>query len=407
MATVKVKFRASTVNNRAGSVYYQVCHGQKNRQISTRIHLFPEQWDAGNGRVITSAGNEKILKEHVQSIENDLLRLHQVIRELETRREEYTLADVVAAFRAPGARATVLEYMNEQIEALDARGKLGTARNYQRVASSFAAFLEGRDLPFSRLDDRVAWEYSHWLARRGVVRNTISFYMRVLRSVYNKAVKQRLVEQAFPFRDVYTGVDRTRKRAVDEGIVIRLLGLDLDASPSLAISRDLFIFSYCTRGMAFVDIAFLRKQNVAGGVISYCRHKTGQRLTIRVEPCIEHIVKRYETATRDSPFVFPIVCSEEPREAFRQYQTALGYHNRKLKELAKRAGIECPLSSYTPRHSWATTARNRNVPLSIISAGMGHSSEKTTLIYLAALEDSVIDQANQDILSSLNRGVSL
>lgn len=87
--------------------------------------------------------------------------------------------------------------------------------------------------------------------------------------------------------------------------------------------------------------------------------------------------------------------------AFSQYQTALGYYNKLLKRISKILDLDISLSSYTARHSWATAARNHNVPISVISAGMGHTTEKTTQIYLASLESSVIDQANQNILSAL------
>ena len=83
------------------------------------------------------------------------------------------------------------------------------------------------------------------------------------------------MEQTFPFRNVYTGVERTRKRAVPEDIMVRLQKLDLTHSAPLAFSRDMFIFSYCTRGMAFVDIAYLKKEDVSG-ILSYVRHKTGR-----------------------------------------------------------------------------------------------------------------------------------
>ncbi|HBL32925.1 MAG TPA: integrase, partial [Porphyromonadaceae bacterium] len=84
----------------------------------------------------------------------------------------------------------------------------------------------------------------------------------------------------------------------------------------------------------------------------------------------------------------------------------LGYYNRKLKRLGELVGSEMPLSSYTSRHTWATMARNYNVPISVISAGMGHTSEKTTQIYLASLENSVIDRANKEILAKLNANIS-
>ena len=323
-----------------------------------------------------------------------------IIGDFEARRVEYGLPDVVGRFRSFG-RVTVFAFIEKQIACLRAGGRLGTARNYRRTLNSFAGFLNGADIPFSLLDEQLVSRYDDWLRQRRIVRNTVSFYMRVLRAVFNKAVREGIVSQSSPFRNVYTGVDRTRKRAVGEETVIRLRRLNLEHSPSLALARDIFIFSYCARGMAFVDIAFLRKQDIAGGAICYVRRKTGQRLTIRIEPCMGDIIERYSPVTRTSDYVFPLLNAEDPVRGFSQYQTALGYYNRRLKRLAELLGLEMPLSSYTSRHTWATTARNHNVPLSIISAGMGHASEKTTQIYLASLEGSVVDQANRSIIASL------
>lgn len=302
---------------------------------------------------------------------------------------------------------TVLGFMNVQINDLKANGKWGTARNYSRTTGSFASFLDGTDIPFSLFNQELVARYNCWLQQREVTRNSISFYMRVLRAAYNKATELRLTEQSYPFTNVYTGVAVTRKRAVDEKIILQLLKTDLSASPSLALSRDLFVFSYCTRGMAFVDMAHLRKKEVSSDTISYYRHKTGKQLVIGIEPCIDEIIRRYGKMTKESPYVFPIISSEKPEKAYTQYQTALGYHNRKLKKLAKLIGLDTPLSTYTPRHTWATAARNRNIPIAVISAAMGHASEKTTQIYLDSFENSIIDQANRLLLSVLNDVVSI
>lgn len=315
------------------------------------------------------------------------------------------MATIKAKFRkskAVRSRTYVLEYMERSAAELDSCGKFGTARNYRRAINSFSAFL-GRDIPIERLNESVVAEYDEWLRRRNIVRNTVSFYMRVLRSIYNRAVKQCLVKQTFPFCNVYTGVDRTRKRAVDERVILRLQHLNLDSESPLALTRDLFVFSYCMRGMAFVDIAFLRKTDICGDVITYIRRKTGQNLVVRIEPCIERIIRRYEPFVADSPYVFPLIGSSVPETAFREYQIALGIYNRRLKELSQLAGIDTTLTSYVARHTWATVARNRNIPLSVISAGMGHASEKTTQIYLASLENTVIDRANRRILEALNQ----
>ena len=401
MVKVKVKLRKSTVEGKAGVIYYQLCHKRQSRQITTGIRLFPDQWDARRERVMVSlAGRDAATAVVQRQIDGDLCLLRAIVRDFEARREEYGLPDVVGRFRS-SERFTVFAFVEKQIACLRADGKLGTARNYRRTLNSFSGFLNGADIPFSLLDERLVGRYNDWLQRRRIVRNTVSFYMRVLRAVFNKAVREGIVPQSSPFRNVYTGVDRTRKRAVGEETVIRLRRLNMEHSPSLALARDIFIFSYCARGMAFVDIAFLRKQDIAGGTIRYVRRKTGQHLTIRIQPCMGDIIERYSQVTRTSDYVFPLLNAKDPVRVFSQYQTALGYYNRRLKRLADLLELEMPLSSYTSRHTWATTARNHNVPLSVISAGMGHASEKTTQIYLASLESSVIDQANRSIIASL------
>ena len=81
--------------------------------------------------------------------------------------------------------------------------------------------------------------------------------------------------------------------------------------------------------------------------------------------------------------------------------SALNSHNRLLGRLSEILGCGCKLTSYTSRHSWATAARNHNVPISVISQGMGHTSEQTTHIYLTMLENSVIDDANKGIIGEL------
>lgn len=405
MATVKVKFRKSSVEGKAGTIYYQLCHKHSNKQITTRMHVPPHWWNAEKETLAVHGDNAGLLACYRRQIKKDLLCIRRIICEWEGK--EYALADVIKRFYALNeVEDTVLPCLAALVDELKGDGRWATARNLQRALNSFSLFLGGEDISLGQMDERLIGEYEQWLRTRKVSKNSSSFYMRNLRSAYNKLVSRNLMEQTFPFRNVYTGVERTRKRAVREGIIIRLLNLDLAHSASLAFSRDLFIFSYCTRGMAFVDIAYLKKGDVSRGMLNYVRHKTGQHFTVRIEPFVEEIIKRYEPYVRNTPYLFPIITSDNPEEAFRQYQTALGYHNRKLKQLGKLVGESLCLSSYTARHSWATIARNRNIPLSIISAGMGHTSEKTTLIYLDSVDGSLIDEANEEIVKALFHPVS-
>ncbi|MBR6607012.1 MAG: phage integrase SAM-like domain-containing protein, partial [Prevotella sp.] len=121
-------------------------------------------------------------------------------------------------------------------------GNYGLARTYLSAAKSFSDFLDNRDIIISQIDAATVCSYSHWLVQRGVVRNTISFYMRILRAAYNKAVALGYSRQQEPFKQVYTGVDKTQKRAVDESIIQRLCLLDLSSKQHLAFTRDIFMF---------------------------------------------------------------------------------------------------------------------------------------------------------------------
>lgn len=406
MTTIQVKLRHSGVQGKAGTIYYQITRGRKTRRIATHLRIAPEHWLPAAQRIapaISQTPEGRLLRHR---IEHDIASLRRIVRELDTQGNGYGPDDIIMRFRIMAQRITVAESMRREIDELTNSNRLGTARNYRRALNSFMSFLGAKDIPFSAVTESLIDEYNGFLIRRGVVRNTVSFYMRILRAVYNKAVRKYGIEQTYPFRHVYTGIDRTRQRAIDERFIAKLWRLDLTDAPSLSLARDLFIFSYCARGMAFVDMAYLQTKNIRDNEIVYTRRKTGQPLRIRIEPCMREIIVRHAAATYPS-YLFPILRTTEPDKAFVQYQTTLNRYNQQLKELAKRLNLKESLSSYVARHSWATAARKHNIPLSVISAGMGHASERTTLIYLASLENSAIDAANQKITAVLNKNVSM
>ena len=396
MANVKIKFKPSTTNEAHGSIIYQITHNRKTRQITTKLRVSPSDWDSDEEKMVVSAPNRSMIQNRIDS---DVALLRRVILDLDSCGVNYSVADIISRYKSPQVHILVLDYMRAQIEQLRATNRLGTAKNYEKTMCSFGEFLGDVRLPLSALTEQVITDYNSFLIQRGLVRNSVSFYMRVLRAIYNKAVRQKLIEQQHPFTEVYTGIDRTRKRAVSESIIAQLHRLELEAETPLALCRDMFIFSYCTRGMAFVDIAYLKKVNLQNGMICYARRKTGQLLSVRIEPSIQRIIDRYVDS--DSPYVFPILTSLDATEAYEQYRVALNTHNRLLGRLSEMLGRDCKLTSYTSRHSWATAARNHNVPISVISQGMGHTSEQTTQIYLTMLENSVIDDANKGIIGDL------
>jgi len=173
----------------------------------------------------------------------------------------------------------------------------------------------------------------------------------------------------------------------------------LPPSSPLAFSRDIFLFSFYALGMPFVDVAFLQKQQCKDGYIVYDRHKTGQRVRVRIEPLMQQIIDRY--SREDSIYVFPILSASDRDAREKEYESVRSRYNRHLRKLGEMMGLGRRLTSYVARHSWASIAYHANVDLSVISKALGHSSPNTTLTYIREIDDNRIDMANKELLDRL------
>jgi integrase len=240
--------------------------------------------------------------------------------------------------------------------------------------------------------------YQQWLHEQHVTPNTISCYMRSLRSLLYR-LKPSLKQQSL-FDTVYTGKAHTDKRSIPFADIVRIRGLSLSPASPLAFSRDLFLFSFYALGMPFVDIAFLLKSQIHNDHIIYYRHKTGQRICIKLETPIEQIIHRH--IREDSPYVFPILSAGTHADVFRDYENARSRYNRHLRKIGEMAGLAHRLTSYVARHSWASMAYHANIDLSVISKALGHTSPNTTLTYIREIDDQRIDQANSLLLDKFS-----
>ena len=295
-------------------------------------------------------------------------------------------------------KQSLFYFMQTLIAQLKLVGRQRTSETYSSTLRSFMQFRKGKDVLLKDMDSNLLMLYEAYLRNRGLTKNSTSFYMRILRAVYNRAVENGLIVDKNPFRHVYTGIDKTVKRAIPLKAIKKIKYLNLSLYPSLDFARDMFMFSFYTRGMSFIDIAFLKKKDLSDGILSYRRRKTGQQLFIRWEKCMQDIVVKHSSV--ESEYLLPIIRSSNKNER-KQYQNAMCAINRNLKNIAQIANLTVPLTMYVARHSWASAAKKKNIPISVISEGMGHDSEMTTQIYLASLNTSVVDKANLMILESL------
>lgn len=289
-------------------------------------------------------------------------------------------------------------FIEELVKKKRACGKLRTADTYLSALRSFARFRGGCDMTMSELTSDVVMAYESSLLSDGLSLNTVSFYLRKLRAVYNLAVDEGLVSDRQPFRKAHTAMCKTEKRAVDASTIVRIRDAEV-ADKCEALGRDLFLFSFYTRGMSFVDMAYLKQGDIAGGYLRYRRQKTGQLIVVKWEPAMEAIVERLRGQCYGQ-YLLPIISNGRSPERS-QYRGCQWKVNRGLRSLGERLGLERRLTMYVARHSWASIARSIGVSVGVISLAMGHTSERTTQIYLKTLDEQAVDQANRSVLELL------
>lgn len=310
-----------------------------------------------------------------------------------------------------------LAYAIIEAQHLKDNGRISMSDNHVCAYRRFTEFLDSigkKDISFKKMTPQLLNDFEDFLKRRGICRNTSGCYLRSLGTVWNKAVREGLAV-GNPFLVTYRGVAKTRKRAVNADVIRRLIDLNIEvvltengSKPvgkklhqhisQLELARDLFLFSFCSRGITFVDMAYLRKSDVVGDTISYNRRKTGQHLEVRIEKPMRDILDRHPSTTM---YQFPILTEEKDATViYHQYKNAIDVYNRYLRELGDMLGIQ-KLTSYVSRHSWATNARRNNTPIAIISQSLGHDSEKTTEIYLKSFDNDVIDETNKALIDQI------
>lgn len=357
MTTVKVKFRPSTVKDRPGTIVYVVTHRRLVRQITTGYKVFPHEWDEEHSKPIPSDNNSRmdIINQTTQRLHLDMARLDEIIKRFESQCRSYSSDNVVMEFRRTGEENTFFNFMENVIARLRQLNQIGTARNYRAALGSFKRFWDNGDIPIEAIDHVMMEDYQAYLTSTGVVPNSTSFYTRILRAVYNRAVEQGLTTDRRPFRTVFTGTEKTLKRAVSVSDIRRIRDLNLSHRPNLESARDLFLFLFLCRGMSFIDAAFLKKTDIQNGVLTYRRHKTGQLLHIKVIKQMEEIIDRY--SNKESPYLLPVI-THPGKDERRQYETALRRVNKSLKVIAEMVKLPVTLTTYVTRHKWEYTKIN-------------------------------------------------
>ncbi|MEE0423533.1 MAG: site-specific integrase [Prevotella sp.] len=402
MATIKLRFRPSSVPEAEGTLYYQVIHKRKVKWISTEHHIYADEWDENTETIVVAARSERkgALALMQCKIDWALKRWQTILDRLERSYKDYTVEELCETFSKEQTYKTVFVFLQEQVTKKEQMKRQGTARTYGNAYRRFKAFREDVDLTFDELTSDMIECYEAWLIDKRLKQNSIRCYLRTLNTLLCKAVEEGLLNNTNLFSHVRLSYVKTTKRAISEKELKVIANLELPENSTMAFARDIFMFSFYMRGMPFVDIAYLRKTDLKNGMCTYCRKKTNQCLMVEWEKAQQKILDRYAHQMENKSYLLPIIKEEDGTE-YKQYQRMQININRALKKIGEMAELKMPLTTYVARHTWASVARDMNIPIAVISEGMGHNSIKTTQVYLNSIDISRINEANKRIIKRI------
>jgi integrase/recombinase XerD len=372
-------------------------HNERTTSILIGISIHEKDWDVKN----------RLIKKSYSGV-NSVSRLNNMIQKKKT-----DAMDTVLKLNESGELATLslialkdklvkenkgmsfCTFTQEIIEDLKKANRIGTARSYKGTMSVLKEFNKGKDLSFSDITYSFLIKFETAHLQKGNTYNGLAVYMRTIRAIYNKAIKTGVVEKEwYPFEAYKIKTEPTEKRALEWSLLKKIIELNIDKEHACFNARNYFVASYMMYGMNFTDMAFLKKEDVIRGRIQYRRKKTSKLYDIKITPQLDTILTYYKSIQKESDYLFPILKRSGAILQDRDIMWARKRYNKKLKILAELCKIETNLTSYVSRHSFATQAMLHQVPLNAISTMLGHSSLKTTEVYIKSLPSNILDEYN-------------
>ena len=289
--------------------------------------------------------------------------------------------------------------LDRTLEALKGQRSVRTLENYRSSINKVKEFAGDGWESLTMENITKCWtdKYAAWLEKRHADKpQTADFYLRTFRAVYGHALALSSEgTDGKPFGGHRTGGYFPAKRALRKEEVQRLLSPDLRQTlpENQREALDVLLFILYARGMVFKDVYGLTWRMVTDGHIRYRRSKTDVSIDVEIVPELEEIMERYHL--EDSPFVFHFLhearkgCpgKELPEES------ALRRINRTARMIGRKVGLSVPLTTYVLRHTWATLMLEDSQPVELISQCMGHTSIRTTQIYLSRISSRKVDTA--------------
>lgn len=184
MATIKLKYRPSSVKGKDGTLYFQIIHLRQVRQIYTGLHISDAEWDAELAAIIMPSDTDSARTRYLSSVNETLTKwrakLSAVISRFDESGVPYKTQDVVSAYNTPNSVVGLVSFTRKLIVDMRKIGKKSTVKRFGVTLNSLLRYTDGNEVEWNDVTSTFILGYEEYLAKRGLCRNSTSFYMRNL-----------------------------------------------------------------------------------------------------------------------------------------------------------------------------------------------------------------------------------
>ena len=403
MGNIKiVLFTYKTLKDNTHPIMLRVTARGERKYLSLSYSCPPDQWDDSNSRPNENFSPKKDRDELIEIIEETNSRCRQIIRRMaDEYNTDWTLDEFMAKYsRSVLKPLKVGEYAARVRERLKLAGRYRTGDVYWDTWINLKGFLKSRkriksDISFSEITESFLREFKEYHEGKGNRPGHIHHLMRTLRALYNLAIEDGYaVKDNYPFKFKKLGIERGEpfRRAITPEELTKIRDVKL-IDPDQKLARDLFMFSFYTRGMNFIDITLLKPGNIEGDRLIYIREKTGRRFSMELVPAAQQIINKYQS---ENKYIFPLLMTNHKTGTakYNRIKKMRAQINFNLHKVAKKARLNKIITFYVARHTFATKAKIYDKEdTNVIQELLGHSDVKTTEVYLKSFEDEFLDKA--------------
>lgn len=370
--------------------------GSSRRDVNLKTSVCKEEFDEVTQRVIKHPNKKEIN----QKITQTLVQLQGTALKIELAEEQATAGKIKTTVVRPVVKMDVIQFAQKIVRDLRESNKHGNALFYQYAISALKTYTGRQTIQFSEVSYEFLQKLESKMLAAGLTVNGIAMYMRTIRAIYNRAIKEKLIDRAnYPYDSYRIKVEATTKRNISKADIQAMAALEIEKETPMWHSRNYFLLCFNLIGISFADLFTLRRSDIANGRVSYRRKKTHKLYNIRLTDTARELIDYYSSP--DRKYILPVIPENmvgDPIKERKQISYGIKNTNKYLKRIAAEVGLQQRLSTYWCRHSWANCAKRMGYSNEMIAEAMGHEyGNKVTAIYLDRFEQNVIDAMNEAV----------